>query len=678
MKPKQYTQRLLCLVLTAALLSSLTPRAGAASRRVLQLAQAQSMAIANSPAISRKTNEIILKQMKYVEAVDGIKAKVKNLRSFRWSPLLSFKFPQQLDMVTEYELNVKPLTLQAEIDTLNHERNDLRYAALNSASKAYIEVYLLQEKITFNETRLANAQEELTRNQARLVTGQATQNDVDTMQAAIDNLTTDLASQKRSFQTAKETLSDLIGLDVTSGYIFRNPLKELTLPRSMLDSVIQHTLDHDQNFYAAKMTASTALMNLNSYESLMRNQYGSKLNYIQTFVDMAKNGQDIDYSAFMLKYKEMLVALDRPWSFTIRILFFRFTMEWFKGEIDGTRYIEDEIYAIYTACMEYANAKKDRDSAEKDLRKQVAAQYELLVNAWSSYEHLAGLVAASKTTMEKVTALNQQGKADYTELKTAREDYESMQLDALDALSSYNTMLYDFDRLTCGAVTNYMKGVSMGAETGTGGDSFSRLDPIHDPYYYIYTTVEDLTFHIGVSIPDGFDPAVTDFEVWNDQIQIGARTPVTQELSHLTLDYGGDALLTLRFYDSGNYVGECEIDATVPRDTLSFGAAPVETTAQAPIGTYEISTAAIGGLSTTTLTLHLNRDVGASTFTISYGTNQVFTSDPTPVEESFQYLTLLAASLEEVTLELYDRDGTLIQTARFDTTTQTLFAVPAG
>ena len=38
----------------------------------------------------------------------------------------------------------------------------------------------------------------------------------------------------------------------------------------------------------------------------------------------------------------------------------------------------------------------------------------------------------------------------------------------------------------------------------------------------------------------------------------------------------------------------------------------------------------------------------------------------------------VAASLEEVTLELYDRDGTLIQTARFDTTTQTLFAVPAG
>lgn len=674
---RRMRRRLLSLALCALLCApALAAPPARAAGRVLLLEQAQSMAISRDTAISKKNNEIILKQMKYIEAVDGIKAKIKNLRSFRWSPLLSFHFPEQLDMTEEYELNIKPLTLQAEITTLRHELKDLRYAASAAASKEYLEVYLLQEKVAFCQARLLAAQSELARNQARLITGDAVQTDIDNMQRSVDTLTGELAALKRNFQTAKETLSDRIRLDITSGYTFRNPLKELSLPREELDGILSYTLENDQTLYAARMSASTALINLNSYESLMRNHYGSKLNAVQTFVDMAKSGQDIDYSAFMLRYKAMLKDFDQPWSGKIRILFFRFTKEWFKGAIDGTRYIEDEIYALYTACMEYANARRDEESTEKDLRKRVSAQYEQIVSAWSSYESLAGMVVSSKETLDKVSALNQLGKASYDELKTAREDYESIQLDALDALAAYNTMLYDFDRLTCGAISSYLKGISLERETGGQGDSFSRLDPIQDPYYYLYTTVEDLTFHLGVSIPDGFTPEITSFELWSGQIQIGERTPVTEEITHLTLDYGGDSILTLRFYDGESYVSQCEIDATVPRDVLQLegehAAAPVQ---EAPAGSYEISTSSTGGISTSTLTLHVNRDLGAASYTITYGTASIYTSEHIPVEEPFHYLTILISSLEQVQLNLFDRQGGFIQTLRFEPQTQTLYAV---
>ena len=668
---------LLCIALLVSALPQVSPSAGAAER-VLLLEQAQSMAISNSSDITKKDNEIILKQMKYVEAVDGIKAKVKNKTSFRWSPLLSFKFPEQLTMVEEFELNTKPLTLQAELDTLEHERNDLRYAAKADASKAYIEVYVLQEKIAFQEERLATAQAQLTRNQARLATGEATQTDVDNMQKSVEELTSQISELKRSFQSGKEDLSDLIGMDVTSGYTFRNPLKELSLPRSELENIIQYTVDNDQTMYAANMSASTALMNLESYESLMRDQYGSKLNYIQTYIDMAKNGQEIDYSAFMLKYKEMLTALDQPWSGKIRILFFSFTKEWFKGEIDGTRYIEDEMYAIYTACMEYSNAKDERDSTEEDLRKQVSDQYEQLVTAWNSYTNLLSQVETAKEALDKVTALNQLGKAEYDELSTAQEDYESIQIDALDALSTYNTLLQDFDRLTCGAVSAYMSGTDLSAEAGSGGDSYARVDPITDPYYYIYTTVDDLTFHVGVSIPEDFSPAITDFEVWSEGVQIGERTAITEEITHLTIDYGGSSTLVLRFYDGETYVTECEIDATVPRDVLDLGQGEVTQEGEEQlVGTYSVSTSAVGSLSTSTLTLELNDGVDAASFTITYGTGNVYTSDPTPVDEPFQYLTLLIASMDDVALEFYDGAGNLTMTGRFDTKTQSVYATPA-
>ena len=105
----------------------------------------------------------------------------------------------------------------------------------------------------------------------------------------------------------------------------------------------QYTMDHDQSFYEAKAATSTAKLNVDSYESLMRSQYGSKMDVIQTYINMAKQGMDVDYGAFQIKYREMLKALDKPWAGSIRIWFFKFTKEWFKGEIDGTGYIEDEM-----------------------------------------------------------------------------------------------------------------------------------------------------------------------------------------------------------------------------------------------------------------------------------------------------------------------------------------------
>lgn len=668
----------LCLSLLIGFLAAIpTTDVSAARPKTLLLEQAQNLAVSNSDDITKKSNEIILKEMKYVEAVDGIKAKVKNLTSFRWSPLLSFKFPEQLTMTEEYELNVKPLTLQAEIDTLRHEMNDLRYQAIADASIAYTDVYILQEKIAFNETRLENAQTELARNQARLTTGEAAASDVENMEKSVETLTEELSTLKRSFQTSKETLSDLVGFDVTSGYEFQNPLKELDLPRSELDSIVQYTLQNDQTVYQAQMDTSTALMNLESYESLMRNEYGGKFNRIQGFVNTAKQGGDVDYSAFMLAYKEMLTDLDSPWSGSIRILFFRFTKEWFKGEIDGTRYIEDEMYAVYTACMEYSNAAKELESTRTSTQKNVESQYELLLNTWKSYESLLGQVETARQLMEKVTALNRQGKAEYEELKDAQDSYEELQLEALDTLATYNESLFNFDRLTCGAVTKYMQGTGTSMTSGEGGDSYASLDPISDPYYYIYTTVSDLTFHIGVSLPEDFSPEITDFEVWNNNVQIGERTPVTEEVTHLTIDYGGTSSLTLRFYNGDTYVAECDIDASVPRDILSLPVEeePTEENTEVQLGSYSVSTKAVGSLSTSELTLDLSRYPEIASYTITYGTNNVYTSDRVSAKEPFSYLTLLIASLDDVELSFYNESGTLIYTGHFQSQDQTVWGL---
>lgn len=663
----------LCCTLLCSLFSGLS--GAVLNKRTLTLEQAQQMAVSHSSDITKQKNQITLKRMKYVEAVEGIKAKVKNLRSFRWTPLLSFKFPQQLALTEDYELNIKPLTLQTEIDNLVHGLEDMRYEAIYEASQLYNEVYILQETTAFTQLRLESAQQQLERNKGKLLTGEATQTDVDRAQSSVDTLTTDLAAQLREYEMAKEKLSDLIGVDVTTGYKFANGFKTAQIPRSELDSLIQYTLDHDQAFYEIKAATSTARLNVDSYESFMRSEYGSKMNYIQPYINQAKQGMDVDYGAFQLKYKEMLKALDKPWSGKIRILFFKFTMEWFKGEIDGTRYIEDEMYAVYTACMEYGNARKDQESAEKDLRAQVRDSFESLVTQWNTYLTLQELVDTAKETQDRVLALNRLGKATYEETADAQQSYEDAQMDALDALKSYNDMLSEFDRLTCGAVSKYMSKTGMGLEGGEGGDAYAILDPIQDPYYYIYSSVADLAFNIGVSIPDEFEPTIDSFEVWYGGTQIGTRTQLGTELRHLMLDYQDTNKLLIRLYNGDTFVDECEINATVPRDVLPIAGTKAEAKTRV-VGSYEVRTTVQGGVSVSELKMSVNAVEGVDSFILRYGEQGVYTTEKHSVKESFSYLTLLIASLEEVTAELYDSAGQKRMDVRFDIETQQLETLP--
>lgn len=666
--------RVTALVLCAALmlpLLTVRPRAEL-SQRTLRLEQAQRMALSSSSEITKQKNQIILKQMKYVEAVEGIRAKVKNLRSFRWTPLLSFKFPQQLDLTEDYDLNIKPLTIQTEIDTLRHGLDDLEYEITHKVNQQYFEVYLLQETTAFTEERLEDAKTQLTRNQAGLSAGSAVQSDVDRAQKSVDTLTSSLAAQLRELESAKTKLSELMGMDVTVGYTFANGFRSADVPRERLEELTQYTLDHDQSFYEAKTAASTALLNVESYEEFMRDQYGSKVNVIQNYINMAKQGMDVDYGAFQLKYKEMLTALDKPWNGKKRILFFTFTKEWFKGEIDGTRYIEDEMYAVYTACMEYGNAKKDQDALEKDLRAQVRDTYEAVVTGWNTCQTLNALAEESKETLSRLLALNRLGKATYEETADQQEAYQTAQQDALDALKEYNVTLSELDRLTCGAVSRYFKDADAALDAGEGGDAYAVLDPISDPYYYIYTSVADLKFSVGISIPEEFKPEIDRFEVWYAGTQIGERTEVGTELHHLALDYQETSRLTIRLYNGSEYVDECEIDASVPRDTLDIQRAEDAAQAERVIGSYSVKTSLEGGVSVSELTLTVNAAENAAYYTLTYGEAGVYSTDLRSTGESMVYLTLLISSLEDVTLTLYDRDRQTLTQARFDTAAQQL------
>ena len=378
---REYLKRFICMTTACiVLVMSVIAVAGypsmevrAAQTRTLTLAQAKKLALANSKSYKKIKAQILIKETKYTNAVKSLKLKKKNKESFRWSPLLSFKLPEQLDAVEEFDYLYKPLEYQSEINSLRHEQNDLVYEIYEQITNLYISAYTLQETIAFNQERMTQLQETLSRNQAKLAIGEAKQSDVDTIEKSIRTVNNTIAADTRSMEAKKSEIKDMTKLDITTGYKFENPYIDSTLNRSHLTEIENHTLDNDQSYYEAKLTCQLALTALNTnYSILQKNgQYRKHLYLIDSYINTVRSGGEIeDEAAFKQAYDKMLAAVDYPWKklYTIRLLFLKisFNMEFLMGDNDGTRYVEDDPNALYTNVLEYQSARNEQESAKKN------------------------------------------------------------------------------------------------------------------------------------------------------------------------------------------------------------------------------------------------------------------------------------------------------------------------
>ncbi|MDR1674701.1 MAG: hypothetical protein LBR54_04545 [Oscillospiraceae bacterium] len=645
----------------------------AVSNKMFYVSQAQSLALADSEDIKKIYNEIFLKKMKYTEAVSGIQAKAKNKGTFRWTPLLSFKFPQPLNYIEDYELTMKPAALTAEITVLQHKMNDMRFDVIDKVNRAFFDVYTAQEKMLFNGQILALTKTELSRNKARLAVGMAKQTDIDTAEKSVKKLTEDVSTLKREFELAKEELSDTVKLNLTTGYTFASPIQTADIKRQNLDGIITHALNNDQLVYETRIAESTALMGLNHGERLMREQYGSQMNLINPFISAFKNGKDVDKAVFKMEYDRMLKSFDKPWDSEFRILFWSFSKEFLKGEISGTRYVEDEMFGVYNLCMEYAAARKEREDAQKALEKQIRSEYEALVTIKNAAFSMIETQKNALLQMDRAAALNRIGKAEFDEVKEKQTDYQTIQIDVLDAMAVYNESLSAFDRLTCGAVTALLRGEDLSKDAGTAGLSI----PGEDAFYYIYNDVADLTFVFGLDIPRDYEPEITHYEIWYEGVQIGTRSPIAAAIKHLTLVNAESDFLTVRVFNGDDFVGECEVDTAVPREKLPIEktSAEEEVPAESTAGTYEVITETVGGVSTSSIQMNFDAASGIAFYKITYGEKDVFKSELTPASDKFTYLTLLISALDRAKIEFYGQNKESLGQGRFDTLTQEIIKV---
>lgn len=617
------------------------------------LSEAKKLAVSKSKEYKKIKVDILTKQAKYADAVARIKAKKKRLSTFTWSPLLSFHFPEDPSFTEEFEFNFKPVSIQYEISDLRHKLSDQIYVIYEDITNLYISTYTLQEKIKFNSELLEEKKKTLEKNKIRLLKGLASQNDIDSIEKSIKKLEDTISTDMTSLENNKDKIKDKTGVDVRSGYTFVNPYIDMDIARESLTEITDYTVANSQTMFEARTNTTSALRTLDLYYSLMVSAYGGKMSAVSAYVQQAKRGQEIDGEVLKTKFDRLLVEIDKKWDGKKRILFVKIPRVRWKGETDGSRYIEDEPFALYNAILDYQSSRQDLENTEKDVRNEVKDAFENLKALEKAYKSLADSLKEESTELKRALAQNQLGELTFEEYTQQQEQYEQNQLDTEAALDSYTQSLISFDRLTCGAISLILTGAGVSPETTVGGDSYLIPEEVEGLMYYIKYQVESNIFDMGLYIPDNFEIEFDKFELWVDTKKV-AQSDAELTIKHMGMILDGSENVFLRFYNGDNVICDCEIDPSEYSGPLTLIAGyhlkPMEEI-DTVLGTYTIRDNPVTGMQVFRFEPSKTfSDIKYFRLTNSAG-NALVDSEPVAVTDEKEYVVRLTGAEEALRVE---------------------------
>ena len=640
----------------------------------MNLKSAKSIAIANSEEIETLEMSVEAKQAAINSAVRSLKERERNMKTFRWSPLLSFKFPTKPDETEAFNFQFKPQQLQSELRTMKHKVDQKTLEIYEKVNTTYVTITQLQNSIAFNTKRLNAAEELLKKLPAQVALGKAKQADVDKAQKQVDTLKSSLATDQSKLEKAKKKLSGLIGIDVTKGYNFEDPFVGSNMKRSVIPSLVQYTLNRDHTYFEACQAESLAMINLSVNYSLIRSKYRAHIGRISGYIQQAMNGTKLNRRQFKKDYDTFLKEIDAKWQGKYRILFISFPKEWLKGSLDGIRYVQNEPYVLYESALDYLTALSEKKNTAKEIEDAVNEGYDNFMSAKKAYVQ----------TREEAEKLSDQivadeikyimGMMEKEEFENEKQEFEGLQNEMNEALATCSELAYNFDKTTCGGASQYFSAETL--ELGTASETAAlprQPQFLEGATYTIKSMVEDEAFLLSVYIPENFtDPKgerinVTDFELWCDDMQIGGRTRVGTDLKHLTLTVSGVDSVKIRLLNNGQVVTDCEIDPTVSYGPLNIMYGYEEQETRIKLGTYTLDEIMAEGRIRASFTIEPT--VSAKFYKIKTKADGEYLYDDTfrDIEASFDYISAIRSDFAQLNIELYDANQELLYTGFFDT-----------
>ena len=641
--------------------------AAAENTKKMTLSTARSLALKNSSAYDSAQNGVESKKAAQESALKALKLKQKNMMSFRWSPIFNLKFPEKPNFAQASQFQFKPIQLASDVQVAQHKVQDTTFAINEQVNNLYVDIVTVQQTLKFNEQKLETLNKGIAHNKSRLKLGEATQADIDRQQKKADALTNTIAGNRRTLEADLKKMSAIIGLDVTTGYTFERPYVEAKIDRSSLPALIKYTEDRDESFYEACTNATTAKKELSTNYGLMRNKYGSEMGIISNYVNQALDGKAVSASAFRKDYKKFLEQIDSHWKGSFKIgWFIKIDREWTKGSLDGTRYIEDDPYTLYQNALDYQQALKDMQAAQKDLDQTVEDSFNNYINLRSAYDQAIKSVDDKEKDMKQYAVKNRMGYMTLQEYEDEQADYEELQNALFDAMKSYTTTLYSFDRLTCGGVSALLSGTDADLKTAVVGESYVDKDS-KEAMYFIKPIIQRELFELTIFIPQDFPVEISDFELWCDNIQVGERTKKDNALRHLTISKDMTSEVKIRLYNGEEFVDDCVIDPEEEKGPLNIVTAMnIKKDETGDIGTFSTSLSDVTGLVTITFKplesegIKYYRVLSPEGEPLGDGKNK-------SIDQGFTHLALVSTDLDSLKIELYDESENLKYNAYLDT-----------
>ncbi len=669
-----------------------------ATQKVLSLATCKTVAIANSEKIEAIELQIEAKQAAKESAIRSLKEKERSMKTFRWSPLLNFTFPTTPNEAEAFEFAYKPKQLQYDIDTLKHKINDLKLQESEKVSGIYIDIITSSAEITFLKQRISNLEKTLLKNRARLALGLATEAQIKQQEKRLEGYKKSLSSEQTKLTRSKDKLSKEVGFEITDKYIFEDAFVVTNIDRQSVESLQLYARQNDHTVFEAKQEEELAKLALKTNHSLMSSQYGKDMGLIDGYVQQAMDGTSIDKRAFKKDYNTFLQKIDEPWVGKKRILFFKFPKEWWKGDTDGIRYVEDDPYVLYTSALEYESALKEYKNTCNELDSAIADGYDNLMETRKAYLTAISDLNTLKEQLIYDEALNALGQLSLEEYDTELGEYESARSALKDALSLYSKTLFEFDKTTCGAASRYFVQESLTTQVGHAGlgtppedgdaveDALASMQSVikKGATYSIRSIVESEEFMLYIDIPEDFEYNITHFELWSDGRQIGERTAKGDAIKHLTLTVEDVDSVAIALYNGEEFIDKCSIDPYVTYGPLNItvGYEKIDPEAEKYVGSYTLeeddNTEMIKLRFTfdkAQVTKNYKTDQEVAFYNISAQKNlYLFSNDFVKSDDPFTYMSFIKNDIGKLTVRMFAQDGSYIGGASINTNDKKLYA----
>lgn len=346
----------------------------------LTVEQAKKLAVAKDQklyAINTKRSFQYIKRKAAQESIANVRKKESTIR---FSLLFNIKWPEKHGLPKELDLITKIPKIDAETTLLKEEAKNRQREVEEKVEKCLIKSYCLQEAIDTAKKNKELLEKDILKLESGILTGAATSEDLEASKKSYEEAKENLMLLYQDFEKSTCKLSDMIGIDVSQGYSFENPLTTLTIPREKLKDMVDYAMNNRYDVFQAESTKKLACRKVDEIFAICKDQHGSKANQLEQEV---RSTGSIDYDNFLKKYENYLTNIDEPWSgaYKIWLLFFviKIPKEWFKGEYSGTRYLEDEKYALPEALLERDDARRQENILKNSVKESLQDEYESIV-----------------------------------------------------------------------------------------------------------------------------------------------------------------------------------------------------------------------------------------------------------------------------------------------------------